>query len=382
MGLGDTIVVPVISPSSAAVLSDFAARLAIADSGLVVPMSVAAASADAEHIAAAEALLREAENAATAAGSRAQGQLVRHSSVAEAVLETVAGVTGTLTVMGWQGIPPTPPPQAPAAGGSQPQGRVFGQLIDSIIGRAGTPLAVVRHADNPFDRILLPIAEDALLPGGLRGVGLAADLADRLARSVRAPVTLLRAGPVGEPLPDRILALSDRVHHDPRRVDRALASAVRDSDLVVVPVDPTASGLRAATTQVAWASSKAWLVLAVDAVPAPEGDLADAVRLAGTPPPEEPAEVAGLHEVVVTIGCREDTPSDEAFIDALRTAGTVTDFSAWVDRRGRSWRQAAVQVDGRSASAAVGAVMDLLAASEAFAHADITYDVSRARGPR
>jgi hypothetical protein len=369
--------VPVISPASATVLSNLASLLAAEDGGIVIPVSVVAPGADGDHVSAAAQVLHIAEDTVASTGVRVSGLLAHHGSVAQAVIDALARSGATLVVMGWQGL--APHPAAAAATVEDEPSRVFGQIVGSVIGRGHTPLAVVRPADHPFDRILVPIAEEALLGGGLRGVGLAAELAGKLARATSSPVTLLRAGTARAPLPEHILGLSDRVHNDPRRVDRALAAAVRRDDLVVVAVDATPEGLRAATTHVAWAAPDAWLLLAVDAGHGREEDIAEAVRLAGSPPPPGPAEVAGRHEVVVTVGCRGERPSTGDLVGVLGVAGTVTDVSAWSDRRGRLWHQAALQVDGRTASAAVGTVMGLLARSEDFAHADITYEVHRPR---
>lgn len=364
MALGETIIVPVVSPASVTWLADLAARLALRDDGTVVPLSVAAPGADQRQLAVADAVVRQADEAARAAGARARGTVVHHRSVAAAVVETVEREGATLTLMGWQGM--------------ASHGRVFGELVDSIIGRTQVPLALVRHQEHPFDRVVLPISQDHLLPGGAPSLELAGDLAQRLGGEDSSGVMLLRTGETREPLPPRVLGLSDRVHHDPRRVDRAVAAAVREADLIVAPVAPTSGGLRAATTELAWAAPQAWLMVAVAGDPAGD-DLAEAVRLAGTPPPVGEDDVAGRHEVVVTVGCREDGPTGVELVDVLAAAGAVTDVSSWSDRRGRSWRQAAVHVDAPSATAAVGAVMATVAETRALADAEIGYEVHRRR---
>lgn len=381
MGLGDTVVVLVVSPASATMLSRLAAQVAVIDQGLVVPLSVAGFGADTEHVAVAEGVLRQAEQAAREVGARAEGRLVRHGSIAQAVIDTVTRSAATLTVMGWQGMTAASGAHAGSVVTEPPRAGIFGQLVGSIVGEARVPLAVIRPSDQPFDRILLPVTEEALDEHGSHPTTLAAELVQRFARGSGAPVTLLRSGLAAGPLPEHVLRLSDRVHHDPRRLDRALAAASRREDLVVVPVHATAAGLRAATTRVAWASPDAWLMLVVDAARGTEGDLAAAVALAGTPPPERFAEAAGRHEVVVTVGCREDAPSSEELLAVLAMAGSVTDLSTWNDRRGRGWRQAVLDVDGRSAGEAVGSVMELLARSGPFAQADVTYEVERRRAP-
>lgn len=307
MVIGEAVLVPLINPASALGLIRLAALLAKADGGRVVPVTVVGSHSDDSALEAGRELILRAEAISQALGVPAQGVVAIDDAVATGVLDAADEQQATLALIGWRG--------------QSTNQNVFGQLIDSIVGRSSIPLAIVRQSDRPIRRLLLPVSDDHLLPSGNRGVELAADLVSRLHDGTQAPVMVLRTGEARQPLPASVVALSDRVHHDTRRVDAAVNAAATSDDCIVVPVAPTISGLRTATTHVAWAAPDAAIIVAVDVGPPPQRSLAPAVRRAGQPrPPAVPAgsgEVADhalqspVHTVVVTVGFTEaaDAPS-------------------------------------------------------------------------
>jgi hypothetical protein len=283
------------------------------------------------------------------------------------VLQQIRELDATLVLMGWRGESSTTD--------------VFGRLIDTIVGRSTVPLAVVRVGAVPYERVVLPVSADHLLPGGSSGLCLAARLADRLRDDTPQPTTLLRTGPREVELPAEVESLGDRVHHDPRRTDQAVAAFAHANDLIVAAVAPTVSGLRAATTHLAWAAPDATLLVAIDVGPTHERGLDEAVDAAGSPPPVRPSadDVLRPVRIVVTARLAADAGATPEHLDrALRTTGTTGQLSAWWPAGDpRPHVRANVTVDATGVNAAIGRVMVAVHESDALQGAEITYDVDR-----
>lgn len=277
MRLGSVVVVPVVSPVSAAELARVAAAIAAADSGTVVPVSAVDPGSPPEALTAARATVDAAVQAAQAVGVAAHGVVRDDLPVPDAVLACMQERRATLAVMGWQG--------------ASTQRNVFGELIDSIVGRSTIPLAVVRVHATPYKRVLLPLSPDHLLPEGERGLRLAAELARRLQPEDADAITILRTGRLQGALPAAVQELGGQVIAEHHRMDQAVGAVAGAGDLVVAPVAPTAQGLRMATTHMAWAAPDVWLAVAIDMGPPPKRPerLADAVADAGTVPPADDA---------------------------------------------------------------------------------------------
>lgn len=370
MSLGRRVLVPVANPATVAPLLGLAARLSDGAEGHVVPVTVVAPTASEEAVERARAGIAEAERVVATHGGRATGRVVPCEHPAEGVLEAVHAEEATLVVMGWRGHSST--------------SDVFGRLIDTVVGRSSVPLAVVRLGTTLFERVLLPVSDDHLLPGGGRGLELAGGLARRLAAGAPEPTTILRAGGGEAPLPPTVSALSDRVHHDPRRIHHAVGAAARAEDLVVAAVAPTVSGLRTATTHLAWAAPEATLLVAVDVGPTEQG-LVEAVDRAGRPAPARATPLDDEVRVVVTarlpdevedVGAGDVGPGEVDRV--LRTVGTPEQVMAWwptVDARLHV--RATVTVSAPSSNAALSAVMRALHEAPELRGSEITYDLER-----
>lgn len=363
--LGRSVLVPIANPASASALMGHAAKLAAADDGTIHLVTILRADAASDERAHAWRGLADAEEIARDLGVEARGRVVEADEIAEGVLAAVDEVAASVVLMGWRG------------GSSTTD--IFGRLIDTVVGRSSVPLAVVRAGSRPCRRVLLPISADHLLPGGDRGLCLAVQLAERLASGAPEPTTVLRTGPRDVELPPRVTQLGDRVHHDPRRTDQAVAAFARPDDLVVAAVAPTVSGLRAATTHLAWAAPDATLLVAVDVGPTREEGLVDAVEGAGSPAP--PVRDPGLREVriVVTARLPDDLPVTPDDLDrVLRTAGRTDHLMAWWPAGDpRPHVRATVTVDAAGINAAIAAVMVAVHDAPDFQGAEITYDVDR-----
>jgi hypothetical protein len=363
--VGHRVVVPVANPSSIPALMTIAAGLAAADGGTVVPVTCVRRHAAADERAHAWQVIAEAEAAGQERGVAVAGRVVDGDDVADAVLHALGQVDASLVVMGWRGRSST--------------SNVFGALIDTIVGRSSVPLAVARLGTVDFRRVLLPVSGSHLLPGGERGLCLAVQLARRLAVVAPEPTTVLRTGARSDVLPADVERLGDRVHHDPRRTDQAVGAFARPDDLVVAAVAPTVSGLRAATTHLAWAAPDATLLVAVDVGRPRERGLAGAVDTAGAPAPTPPAGGERDVRIVVTVRLagRSDASPDE--LDrVLRSAGRTDHLMAWWPAGDpHPHVRATVTVRSRNVNAAISTVMVAVHDSPAFRGAEISYDVDR-----
>ncbi|MFA9429271.1 universal stress protein [Egicoccus sp. AB-alg2] len=362
-----TILVPIANPASVRPLLGLAASLAT-DADTLVPLTVVKPNATADERAHAWNSIAAAEEAGQELSTPIQGRVVEAEDVAEGVLAAVAGNPTSLVVMGWRGRSSTT--------------NVFGRLLDTIVGRSVAPLAVVRLGTVPFRRVLLPISADHLLPGGNRGLDLAVSLAQRLDAATPEPATVLRTGEREMHLPHHLERVGDRVHHDPRRTDQAVGAFARPEDVIVAAVAPTVSGLRAATTHLAWAAPDATLLVAIDVGPTREEGLADAVDHAGRPAPSH--DGAGAERpvrIVVTARLPEagDVRPDD--LDrVLQTAGTTDQVMAWWPASDpHPHVRATVTVAAPSVNAAIASVMVAVHEAPAFLGAEITYDVDRSR---
>ncbi len=312
---GRLIVVPLASPETAPWLGRLAGMLAQSDGGEVAAVSVVTPTTGPTRSRQAQEAVDHAAAAAREVGARATGQVVSGQQVTTAVLDVVDERDASLVLIGWQG--------------HSTVSNVFGQLIDSIMGRSTVPLAVVRPTPEPPARVILPISDDHLLPGGERGMTLAAGIAGRLRDATTSGMVLLRAGGLTAALPASVAALGATSLELPGSVASAAAGVARAGDIIVTAVAPTAEGLRNATTHLAWATPASWQLVAIDVGPPAEVDVVSAVEGAGMviEPVADPAEdVPHLVEVVVAVD-GEDADPWKAVENAVRLVGAVVAHS-------------------------------------------------------
>lgn len=367
--LGRAIVVPVANPASVRPLLWIAATLLEPD-GEVVLVTVLAQGAPSRERERARETIEQVEHEARELGVPARGQVLDAVRPSDGVLAAVAEHDASLVLMGWRGRSSTTD--------------VFGRLIDSVVGRSSVPLAVVRLGTEEVDRVLLPVSADHLLPAGRSGLGLAAELATRIARVTTRPTTIVRTGPGDEPLPADLVALGDRVHHDPRRTDQAVAAFARASDLVVAAVAPTVSGLRAATTHLAWAAPDATLLVAVDVGPRrADESLVDAVDEAGAPAPLQRTDGTAPVRIVVTARLPEagTIAPDELERILARAGATQRSMTWWPADDPRPHVRTTVTVEAAGVTAAMSTLMSTVHEADDFRGAEITYDVETDTAP-
>jgi hypothetical protein len=360
------VLVPVANPASVRPLLELAADLVDPD-GEIVLLTVLRPDANAGAHADAWQGMAAAETLAEQLGVRMRGEVTVDAQLGDAVLRSIHARETSLVLMGWRGSSSTTD--------------VFGRLIDHVLGRSSVPLAVVRLGALPPQRVLLPISEDHLLPGGSGGLELAVALAGRLRASATRPTTVLRTGHREASLPAVVASLGDRIHHDPRRTHQAVAAFAGPTDLIVAPVAPTVSGLRAATTHLAWAAPDATLLVAIDVGPITDRSFADAVADAGrdAPGPTRPRPER-THAVAVTVRFPEHVTVPPDHIDGLLTTVGPTDhlMGWWPVEDPRLHVRVTVNVDAVDANRAIARIVACLHDAPELAGAEISYDLERA----
>lgn len=364
MVLGRVIVVPLASPDTAAWLGRLAALLALPDEGLVVPVSVVTPEMSEGVADQARLAVARAEEAAAAHGVAVRGRVVSGQRVPTAVLDAIDDDDASLVLMGWQG-------QTTAH-------NVFGELIDSVMGRSSVPLAVVRPAIEPFDRVLVPVSDDHLGRGGRRGIGLASEIARRLRQATESNLLVVHAGVGESALPDALRELGGSTLRIEGTVAEAVAHVARRTDIVVTPVAPTVDGLRNATTHLAWATPRSWQLVAIDVGPPAEVDVVSAVKDAGMlvePLPDPEDDTSHLVEVRVTVSEDADDPWPR-IETAVRMVGTISYHRRQRDDLGRLMNVGHVEVLATSAAAALAAIMvELDDARWQIAPVELTYEL-------
>ena len=359
------ILVPVANPASIGPLLGYAAALA-GPMGTVKLLTILGPRADADDHAHAEQGLADVQRSSGSLGAHVCGEVRTAADVATGVLDAVAEVSPALVVMGWRGQSSTTD--------------VFGRLIDHVVGRSSVPLAVVRLGLTPPQRLLFPVSEEHLLPGGRGSLSLAVELARRVREHAGYPSTVLRTGARTGELPDEVHQLGDRVHHDPRRTHKAVEAFSQPDDLIVAAVAPTASGLRAATTHLAWAAPEATLLVAVDVGPSRSDGIVAAVSDAGQPAPHRPDPPAEKVRIVITIRLpeSEEAVSPERVEEVLRSAGeTELVMSWWPANDDRAHVGATVTSRSDGVNAAMARVMTVLHDTPDLSGAEITYELDR-----
>ena len=357
---GRRVVVPVANPEASTAHVRIAAWIARCDGGSVAPLVVVPSP---EHDQAAHTFATAAAGTAAALGVATDPVVVHDTSVARGVLQVLIDRRATLAVMGWRG--------------ASTRHNVFGPLIDTITGRSTVPLAVVRPGRHPIRRVLLLLAPDHLRPASERVVALAAHVGRSCAEGAQATFGVLAAD-LGGDLPPAVAELPAELLEEPGPLDVAVRRTVADGDLLVAPVAPTDTGLREATTHIAWAAPDATLLVVADVGRVAEGAVT-AVRNAPVALTELISTPAGEGEVVVDVVVtpREGggAPSLKAVRTALQSVGSVRA----IDRDGGGTVNATVVIRVDDVAAAEQAVTMALSDDETIARSVVHL---QARGPR
>lgn len=359
---GNTVLVPVVSPDSAVHLAVVALGM-VGSGGRVIAMSVVPHQADAVAVTEAESVLASMEGLLDGTGVVVEPIVMTADSIPIAVHDT-AGQRGVdAVVMGW--------------GGSGSGQSAFGDIVDHVVGRSRVPLIMVRPGASLPTSLLLAFDTDQLHPSGRRGLVLAARVASSLRDRNGWPLTLLQTGEQDGPeLPRVVAALTDRIHHDPRRRHEALASAVHGELLVVAPVAPTVAGLRSATSRINWAAGDATLAVAVDVGPTgPREDLSVTTAMPTSAMASPTGQSRRRHGIAVTASA-EDPPDRRQIQQALTEVGEVTTVRTWWAGRAREPHLSmVVSVVAESDSLAIGRVLEVLDTLPALAGARVRYDL-------
>jgi Kef-type K+ transport system membrane component KefB len=250
--LGTRVVVPVSNPNTIESLVRVAGQVAGPDSGAVVAVNVLPFDARPEQVRTHRELAARAEKAALATGAEVQTSVRIDASIDGGVLHSVVEQEGTCLVMGWDG------------GGGRRRDSLFGTVIDRCVAISPVPVLVCRPGvDERTQRVVLIVTTDELTPAGERGLALAFDVAQRLARQAEASSVVI-TDLTEDDLRDR---LGGRFDPDEVVTDDAvlghLAGTVQEGDVVLAVAPPAASRLGRGARRVAEAARDRTVVVAV-----------------------------------------------------------------------------------------------------------------------
>jgi Kef-type K+ transport system membrane component KefB len=250
--LGKRVVVPVSNPNTIESLVRVAGLVAGPDSGAVVAVNVLPFDADPEEVRIHRELAGRAEKAALATGAEVHTSVRIDASIDGGVLHSVVEQEGTCLVMGWEGT------------SGRRRDSLFGSVIDRCVAVSPVPVLVCRPGvDERTQRVLLIVTTDELTPAGERGLALAFDVAQRLARQAEATsvvITDLTEAELRDRLggrfnPDEVISVD--------AVLGELAGTVRAGDVVLAVAPPTSSRLGRGARRVAEAARDRTVVVAV-----------------------------------------------------------------------------------------------------------------------
>ncbi len=174
--LGSLVIVPVWPSQNMKRLMQLAAQIAQADAGAVTPVAVVP-----EHNLAArdeiERWLKEAERHGSAATADVEGALRIDTSIPVGVIRELQERDGSFVLAAWQESPNL-------------QRLFVGREIDRIGARSTAPMAAVRFADAPIERLVLLVGKDDGSTGYQVDLQVAAEVAKRLYRSAKLPLVV------------------------------------------------------------------------------------------------------------------------------------------------------------------------------------------------
>jgi Kef-type K+ transport system membrane component KefB len=229
--IGDTVIVPVANPGSAAALVKLAALVAGPDGGEVIPVNILGFGADPSQVEEHRKITAEAEKVALANGAEARALVRIDASPTAGVLHTVVEGGGTSLLIGWKGF-------------ANARENFFGGVIDAILSASPVPVLVCRPGeDTSVGRVVLSVTPGDLAPAGLPGFELATKVAARISRQAEVPLLIVTE--VEDPAIDALVADNRRaeVARDERKRVIALRERTRPGDIIVVGTPPSRAGL-------------------------------------------------------------------------------------------------------------------------------------------
>lgn len=195
------VVVPVANPKTEKYLIEMSAMIARHESGLVVPLSIAKASAHMDdsklkrNIKISRRRLKTALKVTTAFEVRAKPIIRIDDDIVRGISRTAREQNASLIVMGWSAT-------------NRLQSRLFGSVTDSVFWASHCSVAVVRLVKKPVDihRVLVPIKN--LTPQTIRTIRFA----NIFAEANNAVITLLHVDE-HQPSHSKTTKLKQRIQH-------------------------------------------------------------------------------------------------------------------------------------------------------------------------
>jgi len=220
--LGERVLVPVANPAHAATHVEFAAKVALPDRGIVMPLHVVVDPAgNPGALDGARSWLAALEGVGYRCGVEAHAQLRLDASIARGVGRSVSESDATLVIIGWSAHRPFAP-----LGSSG--------VVDEIVALSRVPVVVVMERGIPLERVILALTAADMTAAASPRVELAAAAADKLGRGTRSRVLLAPDDTVDLDAAVGRLGRWEMWFDQSPRLE-ALEALVRPGDLVVVP---------------------------------------------------------------------------------------------------------------------------------------------------
>ncbi|MFA9431877.1 cation:proton antiporter [Egicoccus sp. AB-alg2] len=240
--IGERVIVPIADPGNADRLVALASLVAAKDGGLVVPVTVAPPEAGPEQFDAAADIARDADRLVQSTGGESAAVVRLDASPSTGILNAMVEQRGTMLVLGWEARPR--------------RGRtVFGTTIDSIVTAAPAPILVGRLDRDPWQRLVVLVAESNLHGEGRPALRLAIEVVRRIRDADpggRRPAVEVISTVADDALQRLVRdCFGVEVTVDPRRRTAVAADVARPGHLIVVPFRPERHGLRGAPRQLA-----------------------------------------------------------------------------------------------------------------------------------
>ena len=176
--LGNTVVVPVAQGPALKSLMGFAAEIAYADSGVVLPVVVVPEQELQASRPLYEKLLHSAEEFGTAAGADVEGVLRFDSSEHLGIVREVNEHLGSFLLIEWSYNPNL-------------KSYVFGDRVDRLGAACPVPVAAIRFAAQPAKRLILTPGPDMGSSAYRADLQVAQEIVKRLVQSKNLPVQVL-----------------------------------------------------------------------------------------------------------------------------------------------------------------------------------------------
>jgi Kef-type K+ transport system membrane component KefB len=222
--LGSAVVLPVVRAETVGPLTRFAAAIAHADGGVVVPVTVGVGEQGVIELESLRAINLEAEQMARLEGVEAEGIVRLDGSASSGVLNSVIERHASAMLIGWHHADDTGDATS------------LGSMIDHVVSESPVPVLVARLGEHAPVRVVVAITKPDTTPAAMVDLGLALNAARHLAGLYGVPLAAVSVVDDPNVMSAVTQTLGVTAEVDPRTKQVVLAERTAPDDLLVVPV--------------------------------------------------------------------------------------------------------------------------------------------------